>query len=119
MPFYEFVCEDGHVTVARKGLSEREAPCGDCGQPAQRQFSVPYVHGSTTPKFQPDPERFLDRAQEIDYAYTKADNEVGARVSRPRGYRAGLVRARAMLMEREGLTSRNTKLAFELDERGG
>lgn len=81
----------------------------------RRFTNVAYVHGATTPKFQPDHERFIDRAQEIDYAYSKADQEVGKHVPRPRSYRAGLVRSRAIALDRG-----DTKLAAtasELDKR--
>jgi len=57
-----------------------------------------------------------DRAQEIDYAYSKADQEVGAHVPRPKNYRAGLVRAQSLFLQREGL-GKNTGQIVELDKR--
>ena len=115
--FYVFQCEDGHEATVRAGVSVSERPCG-CGKVSKRRpFNVPYIHGATTPKFQADPERFLDRAQEIDYAYSKADNEVGAKVPRPKPYKAALVRSRQLLAQREGLGDKRTKLAFELASR--
>ena len=116
MPFYAYRCESGHATTERRGYGDRSILCG-CGDVATRSpFNTPYIHGATTPKFQPDPERFLDRAQEIDYAYSKADQEVGAHVPRPKNYRAGLVRAQSLFWQREGL-GRNMGQIVELDKR--
>jgi hypothetical protein len=67
------------------------------------------------PRFHADPRRFLDRAQDIDYAYQKADEEVGKKVPRPRDYKAGVCRARAKLLE-EGSESEK-KAIFEIADR--
>jgi len=116
VPFYEYVCERGHSTTERRGYDIESISCA-CGDVATRTpLNTPYIHGATTPKFQPDPERFLDRAQEIDYAYSKADQEVGAHVPRPQAYRAGIVRSQALSLQREGL-GKTTKQLVELDKK--
>lgn len=117
MPFYEYVCDCGRTVTERRGYDVQSIPCACGGVAGRSPFNTPYIHGTTTPKFQLDPERFLDRAHEIDYAYSKADQEVGAYVPRPKNYRAGLVRAQSMFLEREGLNSKNTKAIVELDNK--
>ena len=117
MPFYEYRCESGHATTERRGYDVGSILCG-CGSVAVRSPSnVPYIHGATTPRFQANPERFLDRAHEINYAYERADQEVGAYVPRPKAYRAGLARAQSILIREEGLKSNLTKQIVELDKK--
>lgn len=67
------------------------------------------------PRFRPDPRRFLDRAQDIDYAYQKAEEEVGEKIPRSRDYKASVCRARAKLIE-EG-TDSEKKAIFEIADR--
>ncbi len=122
MAFYDYFCADRHRTTARRGYGVDSIPC-ECGLTAQRTpFNTPYIHGTTTPTNQLsvdqlDPERFLDTAEEVDYAYTKADNEVGAKLKRPKGYKAGIVRARALQIEREGFNHPSVNKLNELDAR--
>ena len=67
------------------------------------------------PRFNPDARRFLDRVQDIDYAYQKADEEVGDKVPRGRDYKAAICRARAKLLE-EG-TDKEKQAIFEIADR--
>ena len=96
-------------------------PCETCGEPAQRAFAnVAYIHGMTTytnqlSVDQLDPERFLDRAEYIDDAYSRADAVSEKKVKRPMGYKASIVRARAMQIEREGFNHKSVVKLNELD----
>ena len=115
--FYVYECVDGHETVARGGVSDSERPCGNCGKPSPRRFAnTPFIHGATTPSFQADPERFIDRAPYIEDAYQRAEQEVGAPLDRPKYLRAGAARAQSLTMQREGLGSRFTKAAVAIDK---
>ena len=67
------------------------------------------------PRFNPDARRFLDRAHYIDYAYQKADEEVGKKVKRGRDYKAAVCRARAKLLE-EG-TDKEQEAIFDIASR--
>lgn len=119
MPTYQFSCANGHESVARRGYDAKSIACETCGKPAQRAFAnVPYIHGCGPAGLtidQLDPERFLDRAEDIDYAYQKADKEVEKKVKRPMGYKAGIVRARALQIEREGPDHKSVQKLNELD----
>ncbi len=121
MPTYEYICVGRHRSTARRGYEDASIPCETCGEPAQRAFAnVPYIHGMTTPTNQLsvdqlDPERFLDRAEYIDDAYVRADAETGRKVKRPKGYKAGIVRARAMQIEREGFNHKSVVKLNKLD----
>lgn len=121
MPTYEYACKDGHQTTERRGYGSTSISC-DCGLKAQRApFNWSYIHGAgpagKLSVDQLDPERFLDTAEEVDYAYTKADNEVGKKLKRPSGYKAGIVRARALQIEREGFDHKTVNKLNELDAR--
>ncbi len=96
-------------------------PCLVCGKKAQRNpCNVPFIHGCGPAGLTIDqlsPERFLDRAEYIDDAYVRADKETGEKVKRPQGYKAGIVRARALQIEREGADSKAVHKLNELDKR--
>ncbi len=121
MPTYEYICAGAHSSTARRGYEVASIPCETCGEVAQRAFAnIPYIHGMTTPTNQLsadqlDPERFLDRAEYIDDAYSRADTETETKVKRPMGYKAGIVRARAMQIEREGFNHKSVKKLNDLD----
>lgn len=122
MPFYDYTC-GRHVTTARRGYDIDSIPCGTCERTASRTpFNTPFIHGSSGPAgtLTPDelsPERFLDRAEYIDDAYARADSETGQKLKRPKGYKAGIVRARAMQIEREGFNHKTVEKLNELDRR--
>ena len=122
MPTYEYVCAGRHTTTQRGGYDSTHIPCAICGKQATRApFNWSYIHGAEpSGKLnvdQLDPERFLDTAEEVDYAYTKADNETSQKLKRPKGYKAGLVRARALQIEREGFDHPTVHKLNELDAR--
>lgn len=120
MPFYEYHCKNGHKTTERRGYDADHSLCA-CGRVSGRSaLNTPYIHGMTTPTNQLsadqlDPERFLDRAEYIDDAYVRADKETETKVKRPKGYKAGIVRARAMQIEREGFNHKSVAKLNELD----
>ena len=119
MPTYEYLCGKGHRSTARRGYDISSIPCLVCGKPAQRNpCNVPFIHGAGPAGLtidQLDPERFLDRAEYIDDAYARADAETETKVKRPKDYRAGGVRARALQIEREGFGHPSVAKLNELD----
>lgn len=121
MPTYEYICEERHRSTARRGYKVALIPCLECGEPAQRNpCNAPFIHGVGAAGLtvdQLDPERFLDRAEYIDDAYVRADKETEKKVKRPLGYKAGIVRARALQIEREGADSKAVHKLNELDAR--
>ncbi len=118
MPTYEYACKDGHQTTARRGYDVASIRCS-CGKKARRTpCNVPFIHGAGPAGLtidQLDPERFLDTAEEVDYAYSKADAMSEKKLKRPKGYKAGIVRARALQIEREGFDHPSVHKLNELD----
>ena len=102
MPFYEFTCQSGHTTEARRSYEDTSINCPSCGEPAQREAvyrSQGIITESSPSRFTPDYERFIDRAPYIDDAHSKAEQEVGQYMKRPPWYNAGIARARARAIE--------------------
>jgi hypothetical protein len=81
---YVYVCEDGHETEKKAGLSDVQARCSVCGKSAPRRpFNLVSIVGETVPIEQRQEVRdFQEASQEIDYHYTKAEND-GMPVKRP------------------------------------
>lgn len=100
MPFYTYLCKRGHRTETRAGYNVESMPCPTCGLSAGRlAFYSPPTLRLLTPRFEPNHERFLDRAPYIDHAHEKAEQEVGQRFARPQWYNAGIARARSKAIE--------------------
>ncbi len=118
-PTYEYICEERHRSTARRGYEVALIPCLECGEPAQRNpCNAPFIHGCGPAGLtidQLNPERFLDRAEYIDDAYVRADKETATKVKRPKGYKAGIVRARALQIEREGPDHKSVQKLNDLD----
>jgi len=81
--WYEYTCPRGHVTERRGGVADAALPCS-CGEMAQRRpFNHAAIVGATVAK---DERRrtadFVEASAEVDYHYTKAENE-GMSVKRP------------------------------------
>ena len=100
MPWYTYSCPESHKTEARASYDALTAPCGTCGVEATRlpfyskvEVSVPGEH------FEPDHERFLDRAAYAEDAYQRAEQEVGGYIKRPKWLNAGVARARSRIIE--------------------
>ncbi len=117
MPRYEYLCKCGELTGRRGGYEDEVIACPACGQPARRRpfYAAGSIITATGGRFYPDPHRFLDRAQDIDYAYQRAEQEVGGYLRRGRDFEAGVVRARARLLE-EG-TKAEQEAIFGIAER--
>ena len=106
MPFYTFVCEEGHRTEAKGGYEESLTACATCGAPAHRlPFYAPPTVRIPSGRFEPDHERFLDRAPYINHAHEKAEQEVGKYMKRPTWYNAGIARARSRAIEQGDVKS--------------
>ena len=108
--------------MQRGGYDSTHIPCAACGKPANRApFNWSYIHGGeTSGKLSEDaldPERFIDRAEYIDDAYTRGDKMVEKPLKRPMGYKAGIVRSRALQIEREGWEHKTVSKLNELDKR--
>ena len=100
MPYYTFVCDEGHRTEAKGEYEDSSAPCATCGVLAQRlPFYAPPTVRIPSGKFEPNHERFLDRAPYINHAHEKAEQEVGRRMKRPMWYNAGIARARSRAIQ--------------------
>ena len=84
MPFYSYRCPAGHVTEKKGRLDESSAPCPVCSKPARRrEFNLVAIVGETVMKDQRYPvSRYVEASQEVDYHYTKAEND-GMPVKRP------------------------------------
>ena len=95
MPLYEYVCDNAHVTERRGGFEEVSAPCA-CGLTSRRrEFNLAAIVGATVMKEQKyRVSEFQEASAEIDYHYTKAENN-GMPVKRPDLYGEAKKRARA------------------------
>ena len=96
MPLYQYVCPSGHTTERIRGLEESTAPCL-CGQEARRS-EVNHFAISTPEPYKEERggvRDFVEASQEVDYHYTKAENN-GVPVKRPNLYQRGLSRAKKM-----------------------
>lgn len=88
MPRYDFACERGHVFEEWVSRDVTSVPCASCGRRAARQLAVANVQagaGAIAPKSE-RPLRigaYQEAAQELDYLWTKKENEVGAPIQRP------------------------------------
>ena len=100
MPFYTFVCDEGHRTEAKGEYEVSSAPCVTCGEPSSRlPFYAPPTVRIPSGRFEPNHERFLDRAPYINHAHEKAEQEVGGYMKRPTWYNAGIARARSKAIQ--------------------
>ncbi len=100
------------------GYDVESIRCTTCGCSARRlAFYAPPTVRMVGVRFEPDHERFLDRAPYIDHAHEKAEQEVGQRLARPKWYNAGIARARSRAVERkDGKAIREvSKLAKKAD----
>ena len=112
MPFYTFVCDEGHRTEAKGEYEVSSAPCVTCGEPSSRlPFYAPPTVRIPSGQFEPNHERFLDRAPYINHAHEKAEQEVGRHFKRPEWYNAGIARARL-----KAIQHRDTKQIQEVNE---
>jgi hypothetical protein len=99
VPFYTYVCGEGHRTEARGRYEESSTAC-HCGAPAYRlPFYAPPTVRIPSGRFEADHERFLDRAPYINDAYEKAEQEVGGYVKRPDWFNAGIARTRSIAVD--------------------
>ena len=91
--WYEYRCPDGHVTEKKGGVDDVHAPCSACNRQARRrEFNLPVIVGEMREQKYRVSE-FLEASQEVDYLFTRAENE-GVAVKRPNLYKAGLREAR-------------------------
>jgi hypothetical protein len=107
MALYDYLCECGVVTEARRGVDVESIPCPACGQPAKRQpvYQVAVLssglptragrHSDTRRKRQ----QFRDwreASEEIENAYSQQEKEAGHPIQRPNYYEIGLERAKEL-----------------------
>lgn len=116
MPWYIFGCAQGHRTgPARSSYATASVTCAECGEDAPR---LPFYGDNETfnpsGQFEPDHERFLDRAAEVEYAYSRADQETGEYVARPKWLNAGVARARSRIIQ--GGTARELREVTRISE---
>lgn len=81
--YYEYVCKCGRVATKRGGPSDVTAPCS-CGETSRRrEFNHVAIVGETVMKAQSyGTADFVEASAEVDYHYTKAENE-GMPIKRP------------------------------------
>lgn len=93
---YEYECPSGHVEVKRGGVDDSTSPC-HCAQIGRRkEFNLAAIVGATVMKEQKyRVSEFLEAGMEVDYHYTKAENE-GMPVKRPNLYKKAKAKAKAM-----------------------
>ena len=81
MPLYEYVCPLGHTTEKIGGLEATSAPCL-CGERAYRVEVNHFAMVGPVKEARSDVRNFQEASAEVDYHYTKAENE-GMPVKRP------------------------------------
>lgn len=94
MPFYQYRCLAGHLTEKRGGLEEAETPCSVCAEPAKRRdFNLVVIVGALKEQKYPV-SRYREASEEVDYHYTKAENDYGGPIKRPNLWEAAKREAR-------------------------
>lgn len=112
MPVYDYLCDCGVVTEARRGINEEAIPCPACGQVAKRQ-AVYRVSLSTKglPTLGPPDNYdkrqqfadFREASQEVDHAHKEQEKALGHAIEVPSYYEIGKARAREL--EKAGVKS--------------
>jgi hypothetical protein len=110
VPLYDYLCECGVVTEARRGINEETIPCPACGQPAKRQ-AVYRVSLRGLPTLGPPDNYnkrqqfadFREASQEVDHAHAQREKAVGHPIEVPSYYEIG--KARAKELQKAGVKS--------------
>ena len=93
---YTYICPNGHEVDARGGVSDVSRPCRCGAVSRRREFNHVAIVGETVMKEQKyHLSDFTEASAEVDYHYTKAENE-GMPVKRPNLYKKAKAKARAM-----------------------
>jgi hypothetical protein len=110
MGLYDYRCVNGHTTEKRADRNLQHIICPECGEAANRVavYQDQYIFGETVAKGGSRATRegnikdkygrtrvsvFQEASAEIDYAHTKAENEVGCELPHPDLYKRALRRA--------------------------
>ena len=110
MPLYDYLCECGVVTEARRGIGVKAIPCPACEQSAKRQ-AVYRVSLRGLPTLGPPDNYdkrqqfadFREASQEVDHAHKEQEKAVGHPIEAPSYYELG--KARAKELEKAGVKS--------------
>ena len=109
MPTYDYSCESGHTTEARRDISVVDIPCPICGNTAKRSAIYLYQSVSTESGLKlgrkakvPKDEKYLakpfklfrEACEENDYAHKKLENNVGHPVKSPSLWKTAKRRAK-------------------------
>ena len=105
MAVYDYLCDCGVVTEARAGYETNTLPCPACGRTASRQavyrVSLRGLPTLGRPKKRQQFTDFREASQEVDYAHSEEEKELGHPIERPNYYEIG--KARAAQLEKAGV----------------
>jgi len=115
MPLYDYECSNEHVTEDRQGYDVTVILCPSCGDSAFRHavYLEQYMQAETGPRggqrgaptprdqvdYRKDYQEFQEASQEVEHAYTKAEEETGAPIKRPDLWQQAKERSRAAFRE--------------------
>lgn len=115
MPVYDFTCKAcGHTTEKRAGYDVTVVACPFCGELAQKEsvyLNIPFTEtGVKVGRLMETPldevrvnvSRFQEASQEVDYAYSKAEEVVQKPIKRPNFWAEG--KKRAKQLQKAGVT---------------
>ena len=94
MPVYDYGCENGHITEARRGFSVTSIPCATCGTDAQRRSVYRFgVSGVPQPKYRLT--EYQEAGQEANYYHERMEQDRGQPLAQRDLVRGAIKQARA------------------------
>ena len=104
MPRYDYVCRLGHKHELVRPYNAAVALCSSCNDQEFSFRQAVYQEQSIITESAPIPlsdrrhnvSRFQEVTQELDYAHTKAENEVGHELPSPNVYKHAMARAQSI-----------------------
>lgn len=106
MPLYDFRCECGEVTEARRGIGVGEIRCPACGGEAKRSAvnrvsiaceGLPTKAGIIAHERRYNVSEFQEASHEIAYEHEQQEQQEGRKIPQPNLYKAAKRRAKALM----------------------